>query len=175
MNFAWVNKVKWFQLLLCITNNSIKHQSFVFTQLNDLTLPQLNDLTLHTIKWSNTSLFAHCLNVRQFYLILLIGLIVKTGKFVFPSVFKDWLVSNVYQNFSCSVYLDPNIYCVIAYLISVFWLCILLFWVLCSFFFCLVSCYISQKDKSSRAREKIRKDKRILLLLLLLFQREQNA
>ena len=27
--------VKWFRALLCITNNSIKHQSFVYTQLND--------------------------------------------------------------------------------------------------------------------------------------------
>ena len=32
--FIIVNKVKWFQALLCITNNSIKHQSFVYTQLN---------------------------------------------------------------------------------------------------------------------------------------------
>ena len=32
--FSSVNKVKWFQVLLCITNNSIKHQSFVYTQLN---------------------------------------------------------------------------------------------------------------------------------------------
>ena len=34
-NLAEVSKVKWFQVLLCITNNSIKHQSFVYTQLND--------------------------------------------------------------------------------------------------------------------------------------------
>ena len=33
-------KVKWFQLLLCITNNSIKHQSF----------------DLHIVKWSNSSI-----------------------------------------------------------------------------------------------------------------------
>ena len=30
--------VKWFQILLCITNNSIKHQSFVYIQLNDQTV-----------------------------------------------------------------------------------------------------------------------------------------
>ena len=30
-----VLKVKWFQVLLCITNNSIKSQSSVNTQLND--------------------------------------------------------------------------------------------------------------------------------------------
>ena len=27
-------KVKWFQVLLCITNSSVKHQSFIYTQLN---------------------------------------------------------------------------------------------------------------------------------------------
>ena len=32
--FSLVNKVEWSQLLLCITNNSIKHQSFIYTQLN---------------------------------------------------------------------------------------------------------------------------------------------
>ena len=32
--FSLVNKVKWFQELLSITNNSIKHQSFIQTQLN---------------------------------------------------------------------------------------------------------------------------------------------
>ena len=30
-NLAWVNKVKWFQLLRCIANNSIKHQLLFFT------------------------------------------------------------------------------------------------------------------------------------------------
>ena len=30
--------VKWFQVLLCITNNSFKYQSFVHTQLNDQTV-----------------------------------------------------------------------------------------------------------------------------------------
>ena len=32
--FSLVNKVKWFQVLLRITNNSIKHQSYVYTELN---------------------------------------------------------------------------------------------------------------------------------------------
>ena len=32
------SKVKWFQVLLCITNNSIKHQSLVYIQLNDQTV-----------------------------------------------------------------------------------------------------------------------------------------
>ena len=31
---SWVNKVKWFQVLLCINNNSIKHQSFIYITLN---------------------------------------------------------------------------------------------------------------------------------------------
>ena len=33
-----VDKVKQFQVLLCITNNSIKHQPFIYTQLNDQTV-----------------------------------------------------------------------------------------------------------------------------------------
>ena len=38
IQFTKVNKVKWFQVLACITNNSIKHQSFVYIQLNDQTV-----------------------------------------------------------------------------------------------------------------------------------------
>ena len=30
--------VKWFQVLICISNNSFKHKSFVYTQLDDLTV-----------------------------------------------------------------------------------------------------------------------------------------
>ena len=38
-NSIWhVNKVKWFKVLLCITNNSIKHQSFLYIQLSDQTV-----------------------------------------------------------------------------------------------------------------------------------------
>ena len=33
-----LHTIKWFQVLLCITNNSIKHQSFVYTQLNVKTI-----------------------------------------------------------------------------------------------------------------------------------------
>ena len=36
--FPLVNKVKWFQILRCITNNSIKHQSFIYTQLKEKTV-----------------------------------------------------------------------------------------------------------------------------------------
>ena len=32
--FSLVGEVKWFQVLPCITNNSINHQSFIYTQLN---------------------------------------------------------------------------------------------------------------------------------------------
>ena len=32
--FSLVKKVEWFQVLLCITNNSNKHQSFIYAQLN---------------------------------------------------------------------------------------------------------------------------------------------
>ncbi len=41
--------------------NSIKHQSFVYTQLNDETV------LFQTIKFSVSHLFALCLNVKQFY------------------------------------------------------------------------------------------------------------
>ena len=54
--------VKWFQVLLCITNNSYKHQSFVYTQLNDQTILFL------TIQFSVSDLFALSLDVKQFYL-----------------------------------------------------------------------------------------------------------
>ena len=51
--------VKWFEELLCIINNSIKHQSFVYTQQNDQTV---------LFHFSMSHLFAHSLNVKQFYL-----------------------------------------------------------------------------------------------------------
>ena len=48
------NIVKWFQVLLCITNNSIQNQSFVYTQLNNQTVifKQLHlalDICLHAV------------------------------------------------------------------------------------------------------------------------------
>ena len=42
-----LDKVKWFQELLCITYKSIKYQLFVCTQLNDQTV---------LLKWSNNSI-----------------------------------------------------------------------------------------------------------------------
>ena len=45
-----------------ITNNSIKHHSFVYTQLNDPTLPFL------IIQPNKSHLSAQSLNVKQFYL-----------------------------------------------------------------------------------------------------------
>ena len=55
-------KVKWFQVLLCITNNSIKHQSFIYTQLNDQTV------LFQTIQFSISHLISLSLIVKQFYL-----------------------------------------------------------------------------------------------------------
>ena len=60
--FILVHTVKWFQVLLCITNNSFKHHSFVYTQLNDQTL------LFQTIQFSISHLFVHSLNIKQFYL-----------------------------------------------------------------------------------------------------------
>ena len=45
-----------------ITNNLIKHQSFVYTQLNDQTFLFL------TIQFNTSHLFSHSLNVKQSYL-----------------------------------------------------------------------------------------------------------
>ena len=36
LELIYLHSVKWFQLLLCKTNNSIYHQSFICTQLNGL-------------------------------------------------------------------------------------------------------------------------------------------
>ena len=51
--------------MLCINNDSIKHQSFVYTQLNDQTV------LLQTIQFSISHLFALSLNSKEFYLTLL--------------------------------------------------------------------------------------------------------
>ena len=59
--FILMHTVKWYQVLLCISNNSIKHQSFVYAQLNDQTILFL------TIRFSVNHLFALGLNVKQFY------------------------------------------------------------------------------------------------------------
>ena len=62
-DLALVNKVRFIQVLLFNTNYSIKHQSFVYTQLNDQTI------LFQAIQFSIIHLFAPCLNVKQFYLI----------------------------------------------------------------------------------------------------------
>ena len=54
--------LKWFQVLLRITNNSIKHQSFVYGLLNNQTG------LFQTIQSIISHLFAHHLHVKQFYL-----------------------------------------------------------------------------------------------------------
>ena len=48
--------------LLCITNKSIKYQSFVYTQLNDQTI------LFETIQFIIGHLFAVSINAKQFYL-----------------------------------------------------------------------------------------------------------
>ena len=58
-----MHTVKWFQVLLCITNNLIKYKSFVYEQLNDQTVLFLS------IKFSIIHLFAFSLNVKLFYLL----------------------------------------------------------------------------------------------------------
>ena len=55
-----LHTVKWFQVLICITNNSIKHQSFVYTVKWSV--------LFQTIQFSISHLFALSLNVKQFIL-----------------------------------------------------------------------------------------------------------
>ena len=54
--------VKSFQVLLCIANNLVEYQSFVYTQLNDHTVLFL------TTQSSRSHSFVHGFNVKQFYL-----------------------------------------------------------------------------------------------------------
>ena len=56
-----LHAVKRFQVLLCITNNSIKHQSFVYKQLNDKTV------LFQPIQFSISNLFALSLNVTVLF------------------------------------------------------------------------------------------------------------
>ena len=53
---------KWYQVLQCMTNNSIKHQLFAYTQLNDQRVLFL------IIKFDTSRLFAPSINVKQLYL-----------------------------------------------------------------------------------------------------------
>ena len=53
---------KSLETYLMMYNNSIKHQSFVYTQLNDQTV------LFQTIQFTKSHLFALSLNVKQFYL-----------------------------------------------------------------------------------------------------------
>ena len=53
-----VNKVKWFKVLPSIAKNSMKHQSFVYTQLND------QKVLFQTIQFSISHLFVLSLNVK---------------------------------------------------------------------------------------------------------------
>ena len=60
--FIFLHAVKWVQVLLCINNNSIKHQSFVYIQLNDQTFLFL------TIQFIIGHLFTLSLDFKQVYL-----------------------------------------------------------------------------------------------------------
>ena len=61
MLLLW-HTVKWFQVLYGIIDNSIRHQSFVYTQLNDQTIQFL------TVQFSISHLFALSLDAKQSYL-----------------------------------------------------------------------------------------------------------
>ncbi len=55
----FLHTIKWFHVLQCITNNSTKHQSFVYTQLIIQTVLFL------TIHFCINHLFALSLNVKH--------------------------------------------------------------------------------------------------------------
>ena len=59
-----LHTVKWFQVLLRPTNNSLKLHSFTYTQLNDQTVQ------FQSIQLSISHLLALSLNAKQFYLTL---------------------------------------------------------------------------------------------------------
>ena len=50
--FTLVNKIKWFHLLLCITNNSIKHQSFIYLKID------VKTVIFQTIQFSISTQFS---------------------------------------------------------------------------------------------------------------------
>ena len=56
-----LNTVKGFQVLPWITNNSIKHQSFVYSHLDDQIVQFL------TIQFPIVNFFAHSLHVKSLY------------------------------------------------------------------------------------------------------------
>ena len=58
LKLVLLHTAKWFQVFLCIPNNSIKHQTFVYTQLNDQTVLFL------MIQFSISHFFSHSLNVK---------------------------------------------------------------------------------------------------------------
>ena len=57
-----LHTVECLQVLLCISNNLIKHQSFVYTHLNDQTV------LFKRIQFSISHFFALNLNVKLFFL-----------------------------------------------------------------------------------------------------------
>ena len=83
--FSLVNYFKWFHVLLCITNNSIKHQSFVHTQLN------LKIVLFQTVKFSISTelvLFYPLIGPYQVLIILArvdMGAMAIKGYSVFPN------------------------------------------------------------------------------------------
>ena len=58
LNLALVNKLKWFLVLLWITNNSIKNNVFLYKHLNDQTV------LFVTIQFSISHLLALSLNAK---------------------------------------------------------------------------------------------------------------
>ncbi len=61
IQFSISQQRKWFQVLLCITNNSIKHQPFVDTELNDQTVLFLtSQFSISQQSWMVPSIAMYC-------------------------------------------------------------------------------------------------------------------
>ena len=60
-HFSFICRIKWFQVLLCISNNLIRHQLIVYKQLDGQRVLFL------TIQFNISDLFAHSLDIKHFY------------------------------------------------------------------------------------------------------------
>ena len=91
---ALVNKVKSFHVLLCLTNNFIKHQSFVYTLLNDQTVP------FPRIQLSISYLFAHGYKRN----------LILSGMFIYAYIFHKCICIHIYIHLYIYLYIYIYIY-----------------------------------------------------------------
>ena len=98
--FQFRHTVKEFLVLLCITNNSIKHQSFVYTQSNGQIVLFL------TIQFYNSFVYTQ-LNVKQFYLNQFyssLSSFLHTIKWFHAFLYKSHNISHLFALIFCSIW-----------------------------------------------------------------------